>query len=116
MNKYQIILTGCSGEITIISKGDVKKQVIDEARDYLRYSDKNLTEKEISILINNGLEAITYTDINDDIMEWEDVLAQVKENPFSTNPDESVIFGSDGTEYSIKDIADILNIKLQDNN
>ncbi len=47
-------------------------------------------------------------------MTYCDILAQVKNNPFATDPNALFFFSKDGkTSYSIATIARILNIELE---
>ena len=43
-------------------------------------------------------------------MSWQEVLATVQENPFSTQPDEPFFFGGNGDSFTIGQILSLLGI------
>ena len=44
-------------------------------------------------------------------MTMEDVESEVRNNPFFTNPDETCIFGDDGTSYTGNDLMKMFNVE-----
>jgi hypothetical protein len=44
-------------------------------------------------------------------MTWDDVMDQVKENPFFTHPEKVAIVSSDGVEYTGQDLLDAAGVK-----
>jgi len=46
----------------------------------------------------------------------EQIIEQVRDNPVSTEPDEPFFFGTDGSSWSIQEIADMAGITLTGGN
>ena len=55
MRTYNVVLTGQSGDETVIAEGTNKRTVMREAREYLKYSDVSLNRSEIKKIVDNGL-------------------------------------------------------------
>lgn len=44
-------------------------------------------------------------------MDWKDVMAQVKENPFFSDPEAVAVVGDDGIEYTGQELLDFAGVK-----